>query len=90
MKYIWSEARDTRDAGLRPVHLEYALTETGTPRRYGIAVRMEREDICESEEVNGITSDRACAEGVLKKLADGTVTPCVLQEVLKELCAALT
>lgn len=87
MKYIWSETRQTRDAGFRPIRLEYALTETDEPAAYGIAVRMERGGVCESGETGAFTEDRARAGAVLKKMADGTVTPCTLREVLKELLA---
>jgi len=88
MKYIWSETRETRDAGFKPVRLEYALTETDAPAAYGIAVRMERGGVRESGETGAFTEDRACAETILKKLADGTVTPCTLHEVFQELLPA--
>jgi len=84
MKYIWSETRKTRDAGSRPIRLDYAMTETEEPAVYGIAVRMERGGVCESAETEFFTADRAYAGAILKKMADGTVTPCALREVLRE------
>ncbi len=85
MKYIWSETRQTRDAGFRPIRLEYALTETDAPAAYGVAVRMERGGVREGAETGAFTEDRARAGTILGKLADGTVTPCTLREVVKEL-----
>ncbi len=85
MEYIWSETRKTRDAESRPIQLNYALTETDEPAAYGIAVRMERGGVRESAETEAFTGDRARAEAILKEIADGTVTPCTLREVVIDL-----
>ena len=82
---------DTRTAAAQGgdmLHLEYFLLAEDAPdgtTRYGIAIGCTRAGAAaEWARAADVTSCRAWAEALLRRLADGVVTPVSLREILED------
>lgn len=70
-----------------PLNLEYLLTCRELPDsvpEYGVGIRVLTPDSCEEDCVDGITPRRERAMELLRLLADGTVTPVTLRDILQD------
>ena len=68
----------------------YVLSADSDGECFGIAVSKVRADgkVSESSYVRNLTGDRSFAERVFELVRRGTVTPCVLGEVIEDLVGA--
>ena len=70
-----------------PMRLEYLLSyreaPEGTPE-YGVGIRALTPGSCEEDCADGITPRRERAMELLRLLADGTVTPVTLRDILQD------
>ena len=70
-----------------PLNLEYLLTCREPPDsvpEYGVGIRVLTPDSCEEDCADGITPRRERAMELLRLLADGTVTPVTLRDILQD------
>ena len=70
-----------------PLNLEYLLTCRELPDsvpEYGVGIRILMPDSCEEDCADGITPRRERAMELLRLLADGTVTPVTLRDILQD------
>lgn len=70
-----------------PMELEYLLLCRDGPGgtvEYGIGIRCRTPESCEEDCVCGVTPRRARAMELLRVLAEGTVTPVSLREILQD------
>ena len=70
-----------------PLNLEYLLTCRELPDsvpEYGVGIRVLTPDSCEEDCADGITPRRERAMELLQLLADGTVTPVTLRDILQD------
>ena len=70
-----------------PLNLEYLLTCRELPDsvpEYGVGIRVLTPDSCEEDCADGITPRRERAMELLRLLADGTVTPVTLRDILQD------
>ena len=76
----------TAQSGMQ-MELEYLLTcrepPNGAPE-YGVGIRARTLDSCEEDCADGITPRRGRAMELLRLLADGTVTPVTLRDILQD------
>ncbi len=82
MQRIWRTERRVHDAAEQPLLLTYDLLEAEAA--YGIEVRMARGGVEESARAVAVSPDERRVKSLLSSLAEGTVTPCTLLEVLDE------
>ncbi len=70
-----------------PMKLEYLLTchepPDGAPE-YGVGIRVLTPDSCEEDCADGVTPRRERAMELLRLLADATVTPVTLRDILQD------
>ena len=89
MERTWlrrERVRSARDAEL--VLDYYLLTEPdGLPARYGVQITMREGGREESAAAADVTSREGVMRGIIGRLADGTVTPAGLPDVLTDLLA---
>ena len=70
-----------------PLNLEYLLTCREPPDsvpEYGVGIRVLTPDSCEEDCADGVTPRRERAMELLRLLADGTVTPVTLRDILQD------
>lgn len=70
-----------------PMELEYLLLCRDGPEgppEYGVGIRCRTPESCEEDCVPGVTPRRARAMELLSVLAEGTVTPVSLREILQD------
>ena len=70
-----------------PLNLEYLLTCREPPDsvpEYGVGIRVLTPDSCEEDCADGVTPRRGRAMELLRLLADGTVTPVTLRDILQD------
>lgn len=70
-----------------PLNLEYLLTCRELPDsvpEYGVGIRVLTPDSCEEDCADGVTPRRERAMELLRLLADGTVTPVTLRDILQD------
>lgn len=70
-----------------PLNLEYLLTCRELPDsvpEYGVGIRVLTPDSCEEDCADGVTPRRGRAMELLRLLADGTVTPVTLRDILQD------
>lgn len=70
-----------------PLNLEYLLTCREPPNsvpEYGVGIRVLTPDSCEEDCADGVTPRRERAMELLRLLADGTVTPVTLRDILQD------
>lgn len=78
----FAKTADTQSG--EPIELKYYLVLNVTNREYGIAVRSVCGSRREQAMFSAITPDCEKAEALLQKLADGTVTPVTLADVIQD------
>ena len=69
------------------LNLEYLLTCRELPDsvpEYGVGIRVLTPDSCEEDCADGVTPRRERAMELLRLLADGTVTPVTLRDILQD------
>lgn len=80
------ERSTTAQSGV-PMKLEYLLSYREPPDglpEYGVGIRVLTPDSCEEDCLDGVTPSRARAMELLRLLADGTVTPVTLRDILQD------
>ena len=83
-------AKQTYTEDGEPLLLEYDLTVThGYIEHYGIRIRMRYRGRDESSCYRYVTTSKERALQLIRRLAEGLVTPTCLDEVLEELFARL-
>ena len=81
-------AQQTRTEDGETLLLDYDLVHTpGQPPHWGVRIRMQLRGRCESATFRYITTSRQQALILIRRLAEGLVTPTCLDEVLEELFA---
>ncbi len=79
------QVRRIEQGRLKGATLEYFRTETkAEPAQYGAAIRLYADGKVEEATIDDISADIFRIEALVLALADGTVTPCTMRDIVED------